>query len=480
MKKAIISLLTLFFVGNLMGQIEKSAANRFFDEGLKKAKNKQYDAAIVDFDKAIALRPDFAKAYTNRGRVKIALKKEQEAFLDFNKAIELYPKDTLAYFYRAEINRKAGKPDVALPDYAKAAALDPYSDDIFTKRGMCLLMLSNIEDANKDFVKAIGINPNNAEANMGKGFILGIKENCTEAKKYFDKALSLNPSLSEAQQAKEKCEFLKDLVKKTNENSKTETKGQNSAAAINSFNTGNKFYQEKKYREAAAAYSRAIELDLSFYEAYENRGFCHQNLEKYADAVKDFKKCIALKPNNTSAMLNCIASLEPLERSQEAIALYDQLIALNGDKVEYFFGKSFNYLGLGNYQNAFDNAGKAILLNPNDARFYALRASAANNLDKLDIALSDLNKAISMNYFVQVYETRAMVFWKQDKKAEALKDFNFLLKKDPQNGDFLSAKGCLLVEMGKKDEAKMVLNEAVKYSKDKSFAQSCLEDLKKK
>jgi hypothetical protein len=34
--------------------------------------------------------------------------------------------------------------------------------------------------------------------------------------------------------------------------------------------------------------------------------------------------------------------------------------------------------------------------------------------------------------------------------------------------------------MGRKDEAKTALNQALKYSKDKSFAQSCLDDLKKK
>ena len=43
------------------------------------------------FDKAIALRPDYAEAYNNRGSALLALKQYQAALENYDKAIQLKP-----------------------------------------------------------------------------------------------------------------------------------------------------------------------------------------------------------------------------------------------------------------------------------------------------------------------------------------------------------------------------------------------------
>ncbi len=52
---------------------------------------KRHTEAIVDFDTAIDLQPDFAKAYNNRGISYASLGDIQQALKDFSKAIELQP-----------------------------------------------------------------------------------------------------------------------------------------------------------------------------------------------------------------------------------------------------------------------------------------------------------------------------------------------------------------------------------------------------
>lgn len=54
-----------------------------------------------------------------------ALKKEEDALLEFNKAIEIRPTSSDAYFERAELLTDMNKKEEALVDYNKTIELDP-------------------------------------------------------------------------------------------------------------------------------------------------------------------------------------------------------------------------------------------------------------------------------------------------------------------------------------------------------------------
>ena len=47
--------------------------------------------ALASYDKAIALKPDFAEAYNNRGNALRDLKRPEEALASYDKAIALKP-----------------------------------------------------------------------------------------------------------------------------------------------------------------------------------------------------------------------------------------------------------------------------------------------------------------------------------------------------------------------------------------------------
>ena len=49
------------------------------------------EGAITDFDKAIAINPEFAEAYYNRGRAKETFGEKEAAQADFQKAKALNP-----------------------------------------------------------------------------------------------------------------------------------------------------------------------------------------------------------------------------------------------------------------------------------------------------------------------------------------------------------------------------------------------------
>jgi TonB family protein len=84
----------------------------------------EYDLAIVDYNKAIELKPDDAATYLNRGLAFYNKKSYDLAINDFNKAIELNPNEAAAYMNRGESYEKQGNSAKALADYQKAVELD--------------------------------------------------------------------------------------------------------------------------------------------------------------------------------------------------------------------------------------------------------------------------------------------------------------------------------------------------------------------
>jgi len=61
-------------------------AEEYFDNGLSKYDLKDFYGAISDYNKAIELDPNYAKAYYNRGLSKDDLKDYNGAIADYNKA----------------------------------------------------------------------------------------------------------------------------------------------------------------------------------------------------------------------------------------------------------------------------------------------------------------------------------------------------------------------------------------------------------
>ena len=59
-----------------------------------------------------------------------------------------------------------------------------------------------------------------------------------------------------------------------------------------------------KYEEAEEALTKAIKYDKHNYEAYYYRGCAKANAKKYEEAIADFEKAVALKPDYADAYFN--------------------------------------------------------------------------------------------------------------------------------------------------------------------------------
>ncbi len=72
---------------------KKNIALAYSNRGLAYGDKGEYDRAITDYDKAIALNPEDAVAYYNRGVAYEELGNKQQAATDYQKALSLRPGD---------------------------------------------------------------------------------------------------------------------------------------------------------------------------------------------------------------------------------------------------------------------------------------------------------------------------------------------------------------------------------------------------
>jgi protein O-GlcNAc transferase len=86
---------------------------------------KRAEDALASYDRAIALKPDYAEAYNKRGIALRDLKRPDDALTSYDRAIALKPDYAEAYNNRGNALRDLKRPDDALVSYDKAFALKP-------------------------------------------------------------------------------------------------------------------------------------------------------------------------------------------------------------------------------------------------------------------------------------------------------------------------------------------------------------------
>jgi tetratricopeptide (TPR) repeat protein/S1-C subfamily serine protease len=220
---------------------------------------KDYPRAIADYDKAIAINPEFAESYNNRGSTYADLKDYPKAIADYDKAIAINPEDANVYNNRGRTYSALKDYPKAIADYDKAIAINPDLADPYNNRGNTYKALKDYPKAIVDFDKAIAINPEYAEAYYNRG------NTCNELKDYpkaitdYTKAIAINPRLAEAYS-----------------------------------NRGATYSALKDYPRAITDYDKAITINPDLADPYRNRGITYYQAGNISKAKQDLQTAAQL------------------------------------------------------------------------------------------------------------------------------------------------------------------------------------------
>ena len=121
-----------------------------------------------------------------------------DAIQSFTKAIALRPNVAGPYFNRGVAHQNLEHNDIAIRNYSDAIRLDPNMAIAYAARGVCLVRTRRDPDAWSDFQKALELRPNLAAALNGRGGIYFRRRQFRLALADYDAAISNNPRFAQA------------------------------------------------------------------------------------------------------------------------------------------------------------------------------------------------------------------------------------------------------------------------------------------
>ncbi len=150
----------------------RPSAEAYMNRGISSYRQKRYEKAIDDFNKALALEPDFAEVYNNRAIAYQFMEKYDKALADVDQALQLNPEYAGAYITKGLVYRKQAQIDLALQAYNRAIEIDPQEPEAYNNRGIIHHSNQRYSQAVEDYSMALQLRPYNARYFTNRGLSL--------------------------------------------------------------------------------------------------------------------------------------------------------------------------------------------------------------------------------------------------------------------------------------------------------------------
>ena len=302
--------------------------------------------------------PNHVGAYHYRADAYRALGDMRRAMLDYNRVVTLRPKDPFRYYARGLAYQTSGEHGLALNDFSKAISLKPSYKPFYLARARAYRAQGKYSLALADYKKYV--------------------DNWQQAP--VEILYEVIPVSLDAYRYDSVKEQLKTL----------ELLGDDSAQRY--LWLGRLLQNENKWDESISAFSKAVNRNLEFVEAYQLRGNAFKELGDYPAALEDYTRVLALAPDaywfNRRGLM-----YEEMKNFEKAVADYARAIELDPTWAIAYNNRGFAYFHLKDYAAAKADFEMAIKLEPSAPTPYVNlaglywtwkkdRKSMNNNLEK--------------------------------------------------------------------------------------------------
>lgn len=190
-------------------------AEKYFNNGMKCFKNRDFEGAVNHFTKAIESGENVEFIYEKRGLAYLSICNYQKAIDDFTKAIELSAYDELIYGHRGIAYLGIRDYSKAIDDFVTAIKLGENDESIYSCRGIAYLSIDDYSKAIDDFTKAIKLSANRKSIYRARGTAYIGKKNYSKAIGDFKKVIKLNKDGKEKENNTGNSNYIPDKIKLT-------------------------------------------------------------------------------------------------------------------------------------------------------------------------------------------------------------------------------------------------------------------------
>lgn len=243
--------------------------------------------------------------------------------------------------------------------------------------------------------------------------------------------------------------------------------GEAAAAAEVWFQRATEKYNQGDYPGAIADYTRAIQLDPTFSEAYYRRGNAHAYLDEKTEAIDDYTRALAGDPGNAEVHHSRGRAYADLGEYPQAIEDYDQAIERQPEYGEAYNSRGIARFTLDDKQGAIADYTQAINLNPRNFEALQNRGFAHYALDQQKKAIADFSRAINLeSNSAEAYYGRGLAQADLDNPQAAMDDYNQALKLNPDFGEAYYHRGIVHLALGNPRSAIQDLSAALRINPD--------------
>jgi tetratricopeptide (TPR) repeat protein len=352
------------------------------------------DAALANYDRALALQPDFIQAWNNRGAVLKQMKRYEEALNSYDRALGLQPDHVEILNNRAGVLHELKRYGEALANYDRALTLRPGHAEALSNRGITLQALGRHAEALTSYGSALAARPDFVEAFINRGIALYDLKRFDEALTSYDRALALWPDNADAlsNRGNALVKLLRYDAALASYDDALRLQPHHSEAY---HNRGLALHGLGRFDEALASYDRALALRPGYAEALSSRGVTLHDQKRFREALDSFGRALALRPDYSEALVNRGVTLHGLTRFAEALASYDRALALDPDNFDALTNRGVALHDLGRYGEALSSHERAVAARPCDAVALNNRGLTLHRLGRFGEALASYDRALA-------------------------------------------------------------------------------------
>ena len=237
-------------------------------------KDGHFDEAIVQFKRALELRPDDADLHCNLGSALADLKRYDDAIGQYLVAIKIDSNCASAYVNLGFALNKKGRFDEAIVHLQKALSLERENPVTYRNLGDSLDKLGRFDDAISQYQQALKLDPSLADSHCELGISLGHKGFLGEALRELQEAVRLDPDSADIH-----------------------------------YNLGNAFVRSGRLDEAVGQFQAALKLKPDDADTHCNLGTVLYQTRHLDGAISEFQEALKLKPDFTEARQNLDTAL---------------------------------------------------------------------------------------------------------------------------------------------------------------------------
>jgi tetratricopeptide (TPR) repeat protein len=278
-------------------------ADYFMQQGL-------YEPALKDVNKAIlldSLNPDL---YITRGEVLVSMGNLRESVMSLDNAVSLDPKNIKAWLKLAEVSILFGNYTKSVEYLDKVLTLDRYNAKAYYFKGMIFLETGDTTRGTEFLKQAAQFDPEFFDANLQLGILHAARKDRL-ALDYYNTCLNIEPGNPEVEyNIGLFYQETGDLVKAMQVYEKIINLHHDFSKAY--YNMGYiSLVYFKHFSEAARYFTAAIRLDSAYVDAWYNRGFSYELMERTDSARHDYRQALDIEVNYPKA----VEALNRLDRA---------------------------------------------------------------------------------------------------------------------------------------------------------------------